>query len=1370
MKRLSAVLLSVTLLFAVAATAADSYFSTSSHDLLSSAAALKNDGGGDVVFLLEDRTFEIDAQNRVNMNVHRIFRIDTQDAVEHWAAVSASWSPWYQEKPVIHARVVTSDGVEHVLDQKTLVEGPLSEDSPNVYNDGRVLHGPLPAVAIGAVVEEEYVIKDREPMFAAGVGREIDFGSFWGPVEKTKVTLRAPQSVPLKYVSRLLPNLQPEKQQTGEMVEYRFEQGRMDMLEQADPGLPGEVARQPYVYFSTGASWAEIASAYHGITEAKIRTGDVEELVKKTDRPNQSREETIRQLYILLHKRVRYTGVEFGEASLVPATAAETLKRGYGDCKDKALLLTTMLRTANIPAYLALVDEGNDEDIEADYPAMDFNHAIVYVPGTPDMWIDATANGYRVGPIPQGDAGRYALIVRPGTSGLVRIPQDAPKDNLLVEKREFDLAEFGPAHVVETSYPSGATEASYRSDYESTDNKQTRDSLEDYVKGVYTADKLGAVTHSDAADLNKPFELRIEAEKCRRGFTNNETAEIAILPSGIYSRLPAYLKGQDKETKQDTKTEKPKKQRTSDYVFMPFITEWQYRVVPPMGFRARTLPENKTEALGPAKLSYSYKTDADGAILATLTFDSVKGRYTPEETEAIRKAIIQFEQRDAILIGFDNIGHALLAGGKIPEALKQYDDMAARHPKEALHRSQVARAMLDVGLCESARREARLAIDLEPKSAQAFSSLAWILEHDLVCRRFKGNFDRAGAIDAYRKAIELDPTDVYQRINLAILLENGSDGLQYSPTSQLDAAIVEWKQLRQLDKETFRGYENNLLFDLMYAGHFEELESELAAASSDNTHRAMLVAATAALKGQDAAIEEASRIAQNDETRSTSLSNAAQFLIHMRRYPMAAALLTAAAKGSSNSAALLQQAAIDARTTIQDPEKLAADDPRTPVMKTIFYGVGENNPEKMMQIMSPSSWQGETKEEVLDTLSNDLSLGSARAQLAKLGVPVSVLCDIVVSNLKLSMEGDDATGYRISMQAFGAKNQTMYVVKENGKYYLLGASSSLGELGYLALQHLKTNNLEGTRKVLDWARTDFSVAGGDDPLAGTAFPHLWNRGDQPDPVRMKNAVLSMLATRKDARQWVPEIIAAHEHATTDNDRTYLLDALLEAYNSDQDWKGMRETALEELKLFPRSNSALRVLGVACGQLHDWETWSTAINARLAIVADDPSVLREQARFYAMQSKFAEANTVLKKLIDGAMGTANDMNGYAWNALLMHNVTPEAIEQARRAMSIQKDYAIEHTLASLYADDGNPLEARQLLLEIMENYSLPQPDDSLWYVFGRIAEDYKQPQAATACYKRVRWKQKFPPGPEDTYTLVAQRLSALGSGAGVVEAK
>ena len=87
--------------------------------------------------------------------------------------------------------------------------------------------------------------------------------------------------------------------------------------------------------------------------------------------------------------------MEFGESSLVPQFPSQTLKRGYGDCKDKAVLLAAMLRSAGVPASLALLNSGPGRDINPDLPGMGmFDHAIVYVPASgadSELWVDATA-------------------------------------------------------------------------------------------------------------------------------------------------------------------------------------------------------------------------------------------------------------------------------------------------------------------------------------------------------------------------------------------------------------------------------------------------------------------------------------------------------------------------------------------------------------------------------------------------------------------------------------------------------------------------------------------------------------------------------------------------------------------------------------------------------------------------------------------------------------------------------------------------------------------------------------------------------------------------------------------------------------------
>src|SRR4029079_17967359 len=97
-------------------------------------------------------------------------------------------------------------------------------------------------------------------------------------------------------------------------------------------------------------------------------------------------------------------------------------------------------------------------------------------------------------------------------------------------------------------------------------------------------------------------------------------------------------------------------------------------------------------------------------------------------------------------------------GGKPREALAECRRLIADHPREAAHHSQLAIALLAAGAGEAARRAARGGVALAAAQGDPYSVLGWTLMHDTLGRANIYDWDRAGAIAAYRKALELLPT------------------------------------------------------------------------------------------------------------------------------------------------------------------------------------------------------------------------------------------------------------------------------------------------------------------------------------------------------------------------------------------------------------------------------------------------------------------------------------------------------------------------------------------------------------------------------------------------------------------------------------
>jgi transglutaminase-like putative cysteine protease len=634
----------------------ETHFSPDAAALYQRASQVPSTAGADVLFLEEEATVVFDGQGRTVHSRYFLYKILTQRGTEGWGDISISWGPWHEERPDLRARVITPDGTVHTLDAKTITDAPARENADNVFSDRRVLRAPLPAIAPGSLVEEELVSTESAPLFAAGTVERFYFGSSV-PVQHTRLVLDAPAALPLRYDIHLLPDLKPQRNETDGRVRITFDYGLVETVDDVETGLPSDLPAYPSITFSSGATWRQVGEEYGRIVDKQIAGADLKSLVGKLTTGKVPRDEKAAAILQYLDREIRYTGVEFGESALVPHLPRETLARKYGDCKDKASLLVAMLRVANIPAYIALLNAGSREDVDSDLPGMGmFDHAIVYVPGSPDLWIDATDEYARLGEIPSGDQGRLALIVRPDSNSLLLTAAASSADNVLTEKREIYLAENGPARIIETSQPHGSNESWYRRSYADKQNKAAKDELTNYVKSQYLAEKLDRMDRSDPTDFSKQFEVVLESDHAKRGVTELNVAAAAIRFEGLFSRLPADLRQREKE---DSKVDKdsgqePKKKRTSDYQLPEaFVTEWHYSIVPPAGFRPKPLPSDAQLSLGPCTLSEEFAADKDGVVRATLRFDTVNRRLTASEASELRNKVVQLLAGEPILIYFE---------------------------------------------------------------------------------------------------------------------------------------------------------------------------------------------------------------------------------------------------------------------------------------------------------------------------------------------------------------------------------------------------------------------------------------------------------------------------------------------------------------------------------------------------------------------------------------------------------------------------------------------------------------------------------------------------------------------------------------------
>ncbi len=1305
--------------------------------LLAAAARVAPEHRDDLAVLWSDSDYAFDARGALAHREHQVYRVPRADDLGAWATASATWAPWYQERPRVEARVIGVDGVVHPLDPATLSEHSPESDDETIFSDQRVLAAPLPALAPGSVVEVFTETLDRAPEFTAGTVTRWRLP--WAArLEAARLTVSAAPGIELRWRGFGAPQVEARESSGDFGRRYEAQYGPVDIPREFEADVPADQQPGQGAEFSTGTSWAAIADGYGGILASRSKPHELESWAHEAAK-GAPRSEIVARLLSRMHRDVRYTGIEFGEASIVPVAPGEALQRGFGDCKDQATALVAALRAEGIDANVALLRPGIDRDVHPDLPGLGtFTHAIVAVSGEPLLWIDPTDPFSRAGELPESDQGRLALIVRQGTVGLIATPGSAAEQNRISEVREVTLAEWGTGRLVESTEYSGAPESVARAEQDGLSAADAKERFDRYVEGQYIGGKVDRFATAPARDLTRPYTIRLEISDVKRTLSNESRAILALRPGDQAAGLPWALRAKPTD-------EKP---RRADFEIRGArTTEWRYRVVPPPGFKVGRLPANVDRSQGPIAWSQTYSVEADGSVGAVLRLIRTAGRVPAAEFAGLRNAVRELVDAPAVLLSFDQSGAARLAVGDVRGALDVYRDLAARHPAEALHHAQLASALLRGGLGEEARREARRAAELDPKSGLALRVLGVTLQHDEIGRRFGAGCDRAGALAALRKAVELEPKDAVARGDLAILLEHDDTGLRYGETADLVGAIENYQILRKQDEHAL---DDNLVIALLYLKRFTEALDLLAGMTDTPSHRQLKIDALARSQSPAAAIEEAHRLAMDGPGRQRLLAGAAQDLVRWREFSAAGDLVRAAAADSSEPAGLLGFADV-----LADVRPVERFDPRSADPMNVVGGLiraaitNESNAATANMFSSSAShWLS------LDGFEQGLAqgFGGASGRLDRTLAP-DILVGLVVAGMNVARDGDESVGYQIRLSPRVGNSPLrprFLVTPENGGYRLAGMSFVPGMAGSEVIARADRGDIAGARRWLDW------IWESPEDLPAP-MRKLWSHDGQPANAERLRLLGLLLACEAGPSDLTLAAVEASRAAAADDVAPAIDAALAKGYLS----RGRYLDAVAAAQRFEQRKSdaelSYQLNASALAKAGRWEDVAALAKTRLAANPREETGLRTLAMIGMHEGSAADVVRLLGEL--DAAGTVNpaDLNNLAWATLFLPEPDARAAGWAQRAAQSGSAAAL-HTAATVYARSGKTAEAYKLLLQSIGATNRPPRNDD-WLVMGAIAESYGLPEVAKAFYRRVEGK---PGDGLAAQELAARHLLALGA--------
>lgn len=379
-----------------------------------------------ILYLLTDENITLGNDGKLVSEYHYVIKILNDRGKENFGEVSLQYDSTYETLEIEYARTIKPDGTVVKVGDKNVRDVSLYLNFP-MYSNARARIISMPEVMPGSVLE--YKVR----ILRTKLVNKKDFDSaYWlqadEPILLQKFSITVPKGVRLRSKvvnSEFNPgfDMEPKVTDSGDRVVYSVEAKNVPQII-PEPAMPPFSRIDTYLLASTFSSWHEIYEWWKGLYIDKMQA-DEEILAKVRDliKGKNSRDAKIAAIYSFCSQDVRYVAVEYGDAGYEPHDTREIFRNKYGDCKDKAILLITMLRAAGVEAYPVLISTADSLDNQEDLPSLIFNHAIAAVKTDEGLvFMDPTASTVAFGDIPIGDQDRLALVFFPETYQLVKTP------------------------------------------------------------------------------------------------------------------------------------------------------------------------------------------------------------------------------------------------------------------------------------------------------------------------------------------------------------------------------------------------------------------------------------------------------------------------------------------------------------------------------------------------------------------------------------------------------------------------------------------------------------------------------------------------------------------------------------------------------------------------------------------------------------------------------------------------------------------------------------------------------------------------------------------------------------------------------------
>ena len=415
----------------------------------------------DAVVLLDERVTTVNESGEIKTLYRRAYKILRPEGRKRGTVVV--YFDNETRLTYLKAWSLPAAGGEYEVKEKDAIE--TSPFGVELYADTRRKVLPIPAAEPGNVIGYEYEQK-RRPFIL----QDRWFFQDPDPVRRARFALQLPKgwefvSVWMNY-SAQDPHRTGENQWVWEIADVPAIEPELSMPPwQAVGGWLAVTYYPRHVEEVKGkghGSWHDVGAWYSQLAATRRQaTPEIQRKVAELTSSAPMLLDKIRALASFAQRKIRYVAIEIGIGGYQPHLAQDVFSNGYGDCKDKATLLSTMLREVGIESYYVLIHTSRGV-VARNFPSMlNFNHAILAirlpeeVPATSLysvrnyeqlgrlLFFDPTDSFTPLGYLPPTLQANYGLLVTQDGGELLELPLLPPSVNRLLRVAKLALSPTG---------------------------------------------------------------------------------------------------------------------------------------------------------------------------------------------------------------------------------------------------------------------------------------------------------------------------------------------------------------------------------------------------------------------------------------------------------------------------------------------------------------------------------------------------------------------------------------------------------------------------------------------------------------------------------------------------------------------------------------------------------------------------------------------------------------------------------------------------------------------------------------------------------------------------------------------------------------